>query len=83
MTTADLDLELASLRVRRRSPGVRAWIRGLRPFDRRAIREPSERDAYWALVQVRLAESDAESLRRHRIDGPAPRAAIGTAELIG
>ena len=38
----------------------------MRPFDRRAIREPDERDAYWVNVQRRLAESDAAFLLRHR-----------------
>lgn len=65
MTTAQLDLELAALRRRRRSFGVMAWFRSLRPFDRRAIREPSERDDYWIRVQQRLAESDAAFLTRH------------------
>ena len=59
-----LDLELAALRERRRSFGFVAWLRGLRPFDRRAIREPDERDAYWINVQRRLAESDARFLTR-------------------
>jgi hypothetical protein len=39
-------------------------LRGFRPIDRRAIREPGERDAYWAAVQRRLAESDAAFLMR-------------------
>ena len=42
-----------------------AWFRSLRPFDRRAIREPDERDIYWVNVQRRLAESDAAFLLRH------------------
>ena len=61
----ELELELAALRERRQSSGLVAWIRGLRPFDRRAIREPDERDAYWVTVQRRLAESDAAFLTRY------------------
>jgi len=61
----DLDLELAALRQRRRPPGFVAWLRGLRPFDRRAIREPDHRDSYWLNVQRRLAESDAAFLTRY------------------
>ena len=68
--TTQLDAELAALRARRRSPGMRAWLRTLRPFDRRAIREPSERDSYWANVQARLAVSDAESLHAMRATAP-------------
>ena len=70
-----LDVELAALRARRRGPGLKAWLRGLRPFDRRAIREPDERDVYWLNVQRRLAESDAEFLLRHRahVDPPGIR----------
>ena len=60
-----LELQLAALRQRRQSTGVIAWFRGLRPFDRRAIREPDERDVYWVNVQRRLAESDAASLTRY------------------
>lgn len=61
---AELEMELAALRERRRSPGLGAWLRSLRPFDRRAIREPDDRDAYWVNVQRRLAESDAAFLTR-------------------
>lgn len=71
MTQIDLELELAALRTRR-SPGLTAWFRGLRPFDRRAIREPAERDEYWTRVQRRLAESDYESLTRFRSPHPVP-----------
>ena len=60
-----LDLELAALRQRRQSTGFVAWLRSKRPFDRRAMRVPDERDAYWLNVQRRLAESDAEFLLRH------------------
>lgn len=60
-----LELEIAALRKRRQSTGFVAFFRGLRPFDRRAIREPDERDAYWINVQRRLAESDAASLTRY------------------
>ena len=64
-----LELELATLRDRRQSTGFVAWFRSLRPFDRRAIREPDERDAYWINVQRRLAESDAALLTRYDSDG--------------
>jgi hypothetical protein len=60
-----LDLELAALRQRRQSTGFMAWFRSLRPFDRRAIREPDERDAYWINVQRRLAESEPAFLTRY------------------
>ena len=66
-----LELELAALRQRRQSTGFVAWFRGLRPFDRRAIREPDERDAYWINVQRRLAESDAAFLTRYNPYGTA------------
>lgn len=59
-----LEIELAALRARR-SGGFVAWVRSLRPFDRRAIREPDERDAYWINLQRRLAESDAAFLTRY------------------
>lgn len=62
---AELEMELAALRERRRSPGMGEWLRSLRPFDRRAIREPDDRDAYWVTVKRRLAESDAAFLMRH------------------
>jgi hypothetical protein len=73
----ELDLELSALRHRRASPGLVAWFRGLRPFDRRAIREPDARDVYWVRVQQRLAESDAAFLTRYNpygSDGPADQA---------
>ena len=60
----ELELQLAALRQRRQSSGFVAWFRSLRPFDRRVIREPDERDAYWIIVQRRLAESDAAFLTR-------------------
>jgi hypothetical protein len=60
-----LELEIAALRERRHSSGLIPWIRGLRPFDRRAIRVPDERDAYWVTIQRRLAVSDAAFLMRH------------------
>ena len=56
--------ELAALRHRRGSVGFVAWLRSHRPFDRRAIREPGERDEYWVRVQQRLVESDAAHLTR-------------------
>ena len=61
----ELELELAALRERRQSAGIVAWLRSHRPFDRRAIREPDERDEYWVRVQQRLAESDAAFLTRY------------------
>ena len=69
-----LELELAELRRRRHSPGFVAWLRSHRPFDRRAIREPDERDAYWINLQRRLAESDARFLTRHDPYGSAATA---------
>lgn len=73
----ELELELAALRERRQSRGLVAWFRGLRPFDRRAIRDPDERDAYWVIVRRRLAESDAAFLTRYDPYGP-PAAALAT-----
>jgi hypothetical protein len=61
----ELEMELAALRARRQSRGFTAWLRSLRPFDRRAIREPDDRDVYWVNVQRRLAESDAAFLMRY------------------
>jgi hypothetical protein len=60
----ELDLAIAALRERRQSRGPVAWLRSHRPFDRRAIREPDERDEYWVRVQQRLAESDSAFLTR-------------------
>jgi hypothetical protein len=60
----ELEMELAALRRRRQSTGFVPWVRSLRPFDRRAIREPDERDAYWLNLRRRLAESDAAFLTR-------------------
>ena len=68
-----LDVEIASLRAKRRSPGFSAWVRQFRPFDRRSIRDPQLRDDYWIAVQRRLAESDAESLIRCRATEPPGR----------
>jgi hypothetical protein len=64
--TTQLEVELTALRARRRLPGLMDRLRGLAPFDRRSIRDPDARDAYWVNVQRRLAESDYESLTRHR-----------------
>lgn len=74
-----IDVEIEALRLRRRSPGFTAWVRQFRPFDRRAIREPGDRDAYWERVQARLAVSDAASLTRDRnVDRPGrPSLLIG------
>lgn len=72
MTQLDLELELAELRKRRGHLGFVAWLRSHRPFDRRAIREPDERDAYWVNVQRRLAESDAAFLTRYNPYSSAP-----------
>lgn len=69
----DLELELAALRRRRRSPGFAAWLRQFAPFDRRAIRDPDERDAYWVTVQQRLVESDAQYLMNSRATEPPVR----------
>ncbi len=69
-----LELEISALRARRRSPGFLAWLRRHRPFDRRSIRNPAERDAYWIAVQRRLAESDAASLSRRETEPPRPAA---------
>jgi hypothetical protein len=60
-----IELELAALRQRRQSTGFVAFFRSLPFFDRRAIKEPDERDVYWINVQRRLAESDAASLTRY------------------
>lgn len=76
-----LDVEIASLRARRRSPSFSAWLRTLRPFDRRAIREPSERDVYWATVQRRLAASDASSLMARASE--RPERPMPQSQLIG
>ena len=65
MTELDIEMEIAALRQRRQTTGLTAWVRSLRPFDRRAIREPDDRDAYWVNVQRRLAESDAAFLLRY------------------
>lgn len=71
--TTSLDVELAALRARRRSPGFMAWLRGLPPFDRRAISDPDDRDVYWVNVRRRLAESDAASLLRYSATERPPR----------
>jgi hypothetical protein len=60
----ELEMELAALRRRRQSSGLVPWLRSLPLFDRRSIREPDERDAYWITLQRRLAESDAAFLTR-------------------
>lgn len=74
--TTQLELELSALRARRRSPGPLAWLRSFAPFDRRSIRDPDSRDTYWVNVRRRLAESDYESLTRHR-STERPPVAIG------
>jgi hypothetical protein len=74
--TTQLDIELSALRARRRSPGLVDWLRSFAPFDRRSIRDPDSRDVYWVNVQRRLAESDYESLTRHR-SSERPRVTIG------
>jgi hypothetical protein len=74
--TTQLEAELSTLRAHRRSPGLMAWLRGFARFDRRSIRDPDVRDAYWVNVQRRLAESDYESLTRHR-SSERPRTTIG------
>lgn len=72
-----LDIELAALRTRRPAR-LSSWLRTMAPFDRRAIREPGERDIYWARIQQRLAESDATWILNAQSGDPAPRL-IGTA----
>lgn len=67
-----LDIELAALRTRR-APRFNDRIRQIAAFDRRAIREPGERDIYWTRVQQRLSESDYASLTRHRASEPPAR----------
>jgi hypothetical protein len=74
----ELEVELAALRERRQSRSLVAWLRGLPPFDRRAIREPNDRDAYWVNVQRRLAESDAAFLTRWDPYAPAGRSREGS-----
>jgi len=71
-----LDVELNALRSRRQPPSLYAWLRGLKLFDRRSIREPDERDVYWVNVQRRLAESDAAFLTRYNTARPT----VDTAE---
>ena len=78
-----LDIELAALRARRRSPDLYARLRSTALFNRRAIREPDERDAYWLNVQRRLAESDASFLLRHRQAPPTRSGPLLPALLIG
>ena len=68
----ELELQLAALREQRQSFGFVAWLRSMPLFDRRAIREPDERDAYWVNVQRRLAESDAAFLTRYEPYGSTP-----------
>ena len=68
-----LEADLAALRARRRSLTLMDRLRSLPPFDRRSIREPDERDAYWTVVQQRLAESDAAFLISSRSSEPPPR----------
>lgn len=82
MTYQQIELELAALRAKRRNVGFVAWVRSLRPFDRRAIRDPDERDAYWVLLQRRLAESDAAYLLSQAAAEP-PAAPTSTELLIG
>lgn len=81
---SQLELELAALRTRRTSPGLVAWLRRRRPFDRRSIREPGSRDVYWANVHRRLAVSDAASLMRRATEPPSPVEDVqGPTSLIG
>lgn len=82
MAHLDLEMEIAALRKRRETPAVVAWLRQFGPLDRRSIREPDERDAYWATVQQRLAESDAVWIQSHRATEP-PREPVAATELIG
>jgi hypothetical protein len=66
-----LDLELTTLRRRSHRAATYARLRRLRPFERRAIREPADRDAYWATVQQRLAAIGDEA-RTLYANGPPP-----------
>jgi len=68
----EFEMQLAALREQRQSSGFVAWLRRMPLFDRRAIREPDERDAYWVNVQRRLAESDAAFLTRYEPYGSTP-----------
>lgn len=77
MSNLELDLQLAALRARKPRQGFTAWMRGFQPFDRRAIRVPSERDAYWTTLQRRLAESDAAFILAQRATQPPTRTWIG------
>ncbi|HEX2765479.1 MAG TPA: hypothetical protein VHR55_02410 [Candidatus Limnocylindria bacterium] len=62
MTELEAQLaQLAELRTRRTDTTLYARIRRMRPFDRRSIREPAERDAYWVNVQRRLAAIELEA----------------------
>ena len=70
-----LDLELAALRERRPRRSLKAWFRRRWPFDRRSIRDPGSRDAYWINVQRRLAESDSATLLRYSVNERPPRPA--------
>ncbi len=82
MAHIDLELEIATLRRRRGSRSFIDWLRQFRPFDRRAIRVPDDRDSYWVAVQQRLAESDAAWIQSHRATEP-PRERLAATELIG
>lgn len=73
MTHLELDLQLAALRARQPRRSLIAWMRRFQPFERRAIRVPAERDAYWATLQRRLAESDARFLLAQRETQPPTR----------
>jgi hypothetical protein len=79
---SQLEADLSALRARRRSLSLMDRLRGYPPFDRRAIREPASRDAYWVTVQRRLAESDAAFLMGSRSTEP-PTVRTPSTELIG
>ena len=70
--TTQIDLELTALRARRRRRSFVAWLRSSRPSER-TIRDPRERDAYWAAVQRRLAESHAAFILAQAATSPPPR----------
>jgi hypothetical protein len=78
MTT--LDVEIAALRQRRAAPSLIARLRRLPPFERRAIRDPDQRDVYWTRVRDRLEQSDAATLTRYaqneRPEPPEPRSLL-------
>ncbi len=82
MTTSQLDLELAALRRRSHRAATYAWLRRYRFFDRRSIREPAERDAYWANVQQRLTAIAHEARTLYADAPPGPIVETGGPLLL-